>query len=928
MTPFADRFRGASARLAAGALLLFLTASAAQAQSTSTVVISQVYGGGGNTGAPFRNDFIELYNRGAEPVPIDGWSVQYASAAGGVWQVTNISGTLQPGQYYLVQQAQGANAALPALPTPDATGAIAMSATGAKVALVNSQTPLACGAAAGNCFPNPAIQDFVGYGGANNFEGTAAAPGLSNSTAAARRSQGCTDTDNNFNDFSEATPTPRNTAVIDPGCEPPPPPVCTPDTTIAAVQGSGQSSPVAGTVVSVAGLVTGRITLGSARGIFLQMAEGDGNPATSDGVFVFTGSTTPPADAAVGNEVCVTGEVVEFIPTADPRSLPTTEISRPTVFTLLGTPGTVPAAIELTAADAPANNPEALERFEGMRVRIGALTVVAPTDAFVDQPNASSLSNGLFFGVIEGVARPFREPGIDVFDVLAATAPATVPRFDSNPERIRVDSDLLGAPVIDVSSGARVSNLLGVLHYGFRTWTLLPELSNAGSVGIAGNNVAAAPVGAPTSREFTVASTNLERFFDTVDDPGDDTIVTQAALDRRLAKISLAIRNVLKSPDVVAVEEAENLTLLQALATKVNADTVLAGLADPNYQAFLAEGNDPGGIDVGFLVKTARVTVLDVEQVGKDATYVQPDGATATLNDRPPLVLRAVINLPAGALPVTVIANHLRSLIDVELANATGARVRAKRAAQAEFLASYIQSRQQADPAERIVLMGDFNAFQFNDGYADVIGTIKGTPTPASEVLVVSPDLVTPDFVDAIEAIDPVRRYSFVFDGSAQVLDHVLLNPSALANLTRIDLARVNADFAEVLRNDATRPERFSDHDIPVAYFQIMPDNVTASTQSVSTPFVRIPFTNIYLGLVLVQNNSPSPIPGPVHVVFDGLAPGVKITNANGNLLGSPYIVAALHGLRPRQIVAVPVIVTKPANVPINYTLRVVSGAF
>ena len=668
------------------------------------------------------------------------------------------------------------------------------------------------------------------------------------------------------------------------------------------MQGSGQASPVAGTVVSVAGLVTGRITVGSARGFFLQMAEGDANPATSDGVFVFTGSTTPPADAAVGNEVCVTGEVVEFIPSSDPRSLPVTEISRPTVFTLLGTPGTVPAAIELAAGDVPANNPEALERFEGMRVRIGALTVVAPTDAFVDQPNASSESNGLFFGVIEGVARPFREPGIDVFDVLAATAPATVPRFDSNPERIRVDSDLLGAPVIDVSSGARVSNLLGVLHYGFRTWTLLPELANAGLVGVSGNDVAAAPVAVPMARELTVASMNLERFFDTVNDPGDDTVVTQAALDRRLAKISLAIRTVLHSPDIIGIEEAENLALLQALATKVNADAVLAGVADPNYQAFLAEGNDPGGIDVGFLVKSARVNVIDVEQIGKDATYVQPDGATATLNDRPPLVLRASVNLPAGELPITVIVNHLRSLIDIELSNATGARVRAKRAAQAEFLASYIQSLQQANPAERIVLVGDFNAFQFNDGYADVMGTIKGTPAAASEVLVASPDLVAPDFVDAIESIDPVRRYSFLFDGSAQVLDHVLLNPPALANLTRINFARVNADFAEVLRNDGTRPERFSDHDIPVAYFQIMPDDVTASTETLSTPFLRIPFTNRYLGLVLVQNDSPSPIAGPIHVVFDNLTPGVTITNATGTLLGSPYITVPINTFRRNQI--------------------------
>jgi len=177
--------------------------------------------------------------------------------------------------------------------------------------------------------------------------------------------------------------------------------------------------------------------------------------------------------------------------------------------------------------------------------------------------------------------------------------------------------------------------------------------------------------------------------------------------------------------------------------------------------------------------------------------------------------------------------------------------------------------------------------------------------------------------------MDPVRRYSFLFDGNAQVLDHVLLNPSALANLTRIAFARVNADFAEVLRNDDTRPERFSDHDVPVAYFQIMPDDVTAGVDTLSTPFLRIPFTNRYLGLVLLRNDSPSTITGPIHVVFDNLTPGVTITNATGTLLGSPFITVPLfNNLRPGQIAAVPVLVTKPSNVAINYTLRVVAGAF
>lgn len=179
----------------------------AQAVSTG-VVISQVYGGGGNAGATYRNDFIELFNRGGSPVSLNGWSVQYASSAGTTWAVTNLSNvTLQPGQYYLVQEALGAGGTTN-LPAPDASGSIAMSATAGKVALVNSTTALT----GTGCPFGGTIIDFVGFGGANCFEGAGPTATLSNTTAAIRGSGGCAETDNNNSDFSTGAPTPRNTA--------------------------------------------------------------------------------------------------------------------------------------------------------------------------------------------------------------------------------------------------------------------------------------------------------------------------------------------------------------------------------------------------------------------------------------------------------------------------------------------------------------------------------------------------------------------------------------------------------------------------------------------------------------------------------------------------------------------------------------------
>src|SRR6185503_542981 len=100
----------------------------------------------------------------------------------------------------------------------------------------------------------------------------------------------------------------------------------------------------------------------------------------------------------------------------------------------------------------------------------------------------------------------------------------------------------------------------------------------------------------------------------------------------------------MKSPDILGVQEVDNLSTLQALASKVNADALAAGQPNPNYVAYLEEGNDIGGIDVGLLVKSSRATVVDVTQVGKAATFIDPtDGSADLLNDRPPLVLRATI---------------------------------------------------------------------------------------------------------------------------------------------------------------------------------------------------------------------------------------------------------------------------------------------
>nr|MDQ3374300.1 nuclease [Acidobacteriota bacterium] len=613
-------------------------------------------------------------------------------------------------------------------------------------------------------------------------------------------------------------------------------------TPINQIQGTGTTSPLAGTSVTTTGIVTARIS----SGFFIQTPDAnvDANSETSEGIFVFT-SSPPPADAAVGNLVQVTATVTEFIPSQEPGSAPLTELTFATT-SLLSTGNQLPAPIVLTAAEttdaSETSNPlDTLEEYEGMRVQVNSLTVVSPTGGNVNESNATATSNGLFFGVVTGVPRPFREPGIEFNNPVPTPMPVNVPRFDTNPERLRIVSNAQpGAPVINVTTDATVTNLIGVLHYAFRTYTIFPDPSPAPSVS---GNISAIPVPAPAATDFTVASFNLERFFDTVNDPGiGEPVLTQAAFGNRLNKASLAIRNILQTPDVLGVIELENLATLQTLAAKINADAIAAGQPNPNYTAYLQEGNDVGGIDVGFLVKSAKITVINVTQFGKDSTYINPnDGTSDLLNDRPPLRLQATVqDVNNQPFAFTVIVNHLRSLsgVDDPTPSGTGTeggRVRAKRRAQAEYLANLAQGCQTGNTTvcpgttatERLILVGDFNAFQFNDGFVDSIGTIRGAPTPPDQVVLPSSDLVSPNLINLVDPmpfaqITTNQAYSFLFDGNAQVLDHILITQNLLSRFKDFQYARLNADFPEIFRNDPNRPERISDHDAPVAYFSLL----------------------------------------------------------------------------------------------------------
>ncbi len=942
------------------AIILSGLAALAQA-SPSGVVISQVYGGGGNSGATWTHDFIELFNAGNNPADISGWSVQYASYHGTSWNnITTIpSGiTLQPGQYYLIQESAGSGNGS-ALPTADLTGGINMSGSHGKVALVTSGTPLS-----GAC-PLAGAEDFVGYdsSGTNGCsEGNMPTASLSNSTAAIRQFGGCTDTNINADDFDVATPTPRNTASAFNVCIPVgnqitlsvanaslaegntgsvsmdftvslSRPAATggvnfdiatsdqstqtadadyvatavtgasiaagdtsytfsvqingdtipePDETflvtvsnvsgtnvitttatatgtlinddgnniaIHVIQSADMASPWAGSAVHTQGIVTAL----AGNGFFLQTADNatDGDPLTSEGIFVFNPSPT----VAVGDKVSLDADVFEYFGLTELKNISNLVVASsgnplPTAVVFDDTlPSTDPALLSCGATN--------FECFEGMRIQVADGVVTEGTTKY-DEVFVTATGE-----------RSMREPGL-----LYGLSPipgdnAAVPVWDGNPEVFKMlPGELPGAYAGGGIHGGATFAATGVLTYDFGSYTLLPT-----SLTITNNPVLPRPAPDAGAGVLRIASFNVERYCDDIDDtvsPGTalvecsgGSLPTTAEYDTKAQRLEDYIATVLQLPDVVALQEVENITVLTRLADKLNIDY------GTSYTAHLLEGNDIGGIDVGYLINSHRVNVLSVMQLDKYLMWRTPNNHNRPVFDHPPLLLQGIFTGGGQAQPFLVMVNHLKARQDVDDTDASGNPTgdaledQQKRFRQAYAVAMLIQDLQSSDSTlaqglrSRIpsplraksmtrmplVVVGDFNAYQFSDGFADTVGLIRGTYDfaantwdlsdltawslePVSSPLADS-NVVDPPLWDAVASLPADEQYSYLFPvnfgtiqgGSPrevptdQVLDHALLNQAARNAFLRMDYARANLDGTWAEYDTSTGPMGVSDHD-------------------------------------------------------------------------------------------------------------------
>src|SRR5436190_7704380 len=251
------------------------------------------------------------------------------------------------------------------------------------------------------------------------------------------------------------------------------------ETSIAEIQGDKARSAMENQQVTTRGIVTAR----TKNGIFIQTPDdkADKNPATSEGVFVYIGKDGS-FDGAVGDMVEVAATVQEFMPRSEKYGFTITELGKATIKKI-STKNALPTPITLTPNDLVPNKLDMMERYEGMRVKVDTLVVVGATGGRIDDKTGVATSDGAFFGVLPNVARPVREPGVEYFIFRGQNLPQTVPFFDTNPEMLRVDSDAqIDSKPIEVTAGATVKNLVGVIDYSFRRYTLVIDATSSPTV--------------------------------------------------------------------------------------------------------------------------------------------------------------------------------------------------------------------------------------------------------------------------------------------------------------------------------------------------------------------------------------------------------------------------------------------------------------
>ncbi|MFF2275682.1 ExeM/NucH family extracellular endonuclease [Agromyces sp. NPDC058126] len=768
------------AAAAAGALVAGTlgAAPAFAAVDGSGVVISEIYARGGSANQPYTHKFVELYNPTDSAVSLEGWSVQYRSAASTApaTGVVELGGSIPAkGNYLVALNSNGSIGA--ALPTPDASEAVAISGTGGSLFLANVTTALNPGT--GSIIGAANVIDYVGYGTSSNFEGAAAAHPNANTVPGSISRTGGADTDDNSKDFSfSSTPTPTNSGAgpVDPEPDPE-------TASIAEVQGDGAASPLVGKTVTVEGVITADHRTGGYNGVTIQTPGADTTPGVSDGIFVFQ----MPAVGSIGDLVRVTGTVSEYFGLTQ---LTTSAGGAKVVTAAVG----LPDAVELPASTVGS----AREPLESM--------LVAPTGSYL----LSSTHEAYNFGSLwmaAGDTLPVKSTEqLDAGDSANAQAAA-------NRDRLLILDDGWGSAVtsaahpaeqpyltkdVIVRNGDRVilPETPYVLSYGFNAWRLQPstpiDSASPASVKPTFETLNPRPETAPVvGGDLQVGVFNVLNYFTTLQ--SENAAARGAATPAEFALQEKKIVNAITSLDaeVVALQEIEN-------------SFKLGEARDEATASLVAALNEAEGSDIWAYIPTpAALTAATTDVIQSAIIYqkaaVTPKGDAQTVvdesvwgNAREPIA--QVFELPNGN-DFSVVANHFKSKSGTGTQPADGQGFfNADRVAQANSLLTLADSL--AAEAGEVFLLGDFNSYSEEDpiqvltdaGYSDLL----------------------PDRTD--------DQYTYTFDGELGSLDHALGNAAAVQGVTGIGRWAINSPEWSDRQYENGSPDdgsvfRSSDHD-------------------------------------------------------------------------------------------------------------------
>ncbi|WP_084606151.1 ExeM/NucH family extracellular endonuclease [Agreia bicolorata] len=809
----------------AGTALAASPVIAVPAFAASTgVIISEAYVNGGSAGATYLNKFVELYNPTDTAVDLSSMSLQYRSAGGSANPsgVLSLTGSIAAGGYYLIQGGSNAGNGA-ALPTPDAIMSDSFAAGAGGTLFLSNQTGLLAAPPTGSLVNDPAIVDLLGYGTSNTFEGSAA-PRPSITTSMTRTTP--VDTDVNSADFALAAPTPQNSGGEVTPEEPGGPAV---EAAIAEIQGTSDTSPLAGQTVITRGVVTASYPTGGFNGYVIQTPGTGGNldlatHTASDGLFVFSSATVQ--QAAIGAYVEVTGVVSEY------QGLTELTVASGglTALTDAVTPP-APAAVALPS------DPALRESLESMLLSpAGDYTVT-------DNYDTNYYGSIVLTAGTEPLVTPtsVTEPGsADYTALVAANAAAAVTLDDGASTNFNSAANKSKPlPYLTVENPVRIGAAVtftrpAVVDYRFGAWNLQPtqELTpaNAATVQPATFENTRTPAPAAVGGDATVASFNVLNYFSTTGDEltgctyytdrdGDPVTVNsgcdargaaeQEDLDRQQAKIVSAI-NALDA-DVVSLEEIENSSRfgLDRDASLAELTDALNAAAGAGTWAFVpSPAAVPASEDVirtAFIYRTAVV-----ETVGDSVI----DDDTAFSNARYPLAQAFQLVDGGESTRFITIVNHFKSKgsgtgEDADQGDGQGAS-NASRVRQATALVTFADGLVSDTGIDRVLLSGDFNSYEKED--------------PIDVILAAG-------YTDLGEA---TGKKSYAFDGAVGSLDHVFASKAAAADVTGTDIWNINSVESIALEYSrynynavnlySADPYRSSDHDPVVVGLSLRED--------------------------------------------------------------------------------------------------------